>query len=413
MAESLPLLKPSSILYDRCSKEAMASEEGLRKMFTQSDLLRICECNELAHINSLETLLPVIQELAHAALVMAFRTKIGSCWCLRPREAAAKVQRLGHEDKMVYGCIEESREQGIWIKNIKNKTGIKDIKIMTKIVKRLEDLRLVKTIQTTKAPAQKTYILYHLAPSEEVTGGSFYEQGELDEDLVEEMCNIIIYHVRQMSWIETKKKRIKREHSPILLGDDLEHDTHQPTPASPTSTKKRKASSTLDIEDTSAPPPRKRHAHHDSFSDLSTTTTTTQTPFPAGHLYPTAPSIHSFITSNNIVRSIKAATLTIADVQSIIDVLVADEKLEPVNNGYRTRRGLKATLLDQSVDEEGEAEVRRGNALMEMPCGRCPVIEMCGTGGPIRAETCGYFERWLRGRNGGAAHSGRDVAVEV
>ena len=66
----------------------------------------------------------------------------------------------------------------------------------------------------------------HLVPSEEVTGGTFYDAGDLDEGLIEELGNVIVFHVRQMSWGEqerSRRRRVKRERErspPILIEDE-------------------------------------------------------------------------------------------------------------------------------------------------------------------------------------------------
>lgn len=37
-----------------------------------------------------------------------------------------------------------------------------------------------------------------------------------------------------------------------------------------------------------------------------------------------------------------------------------------------------------------------GNGLSEVPCGRCPVFNLCEVGGPVNAEECVYLDEWLR-----------------
>ena len=178
------------ILYDRCNRDAGSSSERFKKIFTQDDLLSLCSSDEgekhtLCHINDGKTLIPLILELAGNMLFITLKSKTGgTCWGLRPREAASKVCNLSGDEKMIYTAIEESHENGIWIRNIKKRTGIADSKAMDRLVGRLQTLHLIKNVKSAKAPAQKTYMLSHLAPSDEVTGGSFYDAGDLDESLI-------------------------------------------------------------------------------------------------------------------------------------------------------------------------------------------------------------------------------------
>ena len=46
--------------------------------------------------------------------------------------------------------------------------------------------------------------------------------------------------------------------------------------------------------------------------------------------------------------------------------------------------------LDRPPEDGGP-----GNGLSEVPCGRCPVFNLCEVGGPVSAENCVYFEEWL------------------
>ncbi|KAI5285665.1 34-kDa subunit of RNA polymerase III (C), partial [Ascosphaera acerosa] len=36
------------------------------------------------------------------------------------------------------------------------------------------------------------------------------------------------------------------------------------------------------------------------------------------------------------------------------------------------------------------------NGLTEMPCGRCPVFELCEDNGPVNPHNCEYYDEWLR-----------------
>ena len=393
MEDSKTVASPSEVLYDRCNTDAGNSEERFKKLFTQDDLLGLCDAEPLQHITSVKELMPIIEELANSMLFITIKTSSGArSWGLRPRDAAGKVKRLNREEHIVYSCVENEHENGIWIRNIKKKTGISDNKAMERIVTKLQSLYLIKNVKSARSPNQKTYMLYHLAPTDEMTGGSFFDAGELDEGLVDELSNLIVFHARQMSWVEEKKKRIKRDSSPILIRDDVVNGTAAGAQDN-RGRKKRKrekaAPPSTDMEDFA---PIKKHCSHKH--DADSTNEPTQLIFPAGHEYPTASSIHQFIVTNNVIRPVKAASLTVDEIQNVLNVLVWDEKLEEVNGGYRTVRGVKFKQPGEEKNGGDEKKVG-GNGLTEMPCGRCPVVDLCGVGGPISAETCVYFERWL------------------
>jgi len=217
-------------------------------------------------------------------------------------------------------------------------------------------------------------MLFHLAPAEDVTGGSFFDAGDLDEGLVVELSNLIIFHVRSQSWHDVKRKpRRERDGSPIDLDSD---DGAQ------TSGQKRKRNG-ADIEDSVS---KKRREPQPEITQLA---------YPAGSRgYPTAESIHNFVTNSNAIRPTKAASLTVREVQEIINVLVWDDKLEKVAGGYRTCIGVKYKLPGAFDDDERKEFV--GNGLTEAPCGGCPVFDLCAEGGPINAGNCVYFDKWLK-----------------
>ena len=385
-------------LYERCKDLANGSPENLNKVFSQSEVIELCVEKPLDHITNAHTLLPIVTELCQTLLFIPLKSKSGSgsSWSLRRKDIAKQIRGLDRDELMVYQVIEESYESGVWIKNIRKKSGINDAKSMDKLIAKLQRLSLIKSVKNVKAPAQRTYMLHHLAPSDEVTGGSFYDAGDLDESLVEELSNLIVFHVKQMSWVEGKKKRVKREHSPILVRDDVEPTTTGATGAR--GRKKRKldggaVAQANDIED-SAPPRKKRSNKHTH--DPETDIGPAQVSHPAGHEYPTPVSIHSFVTNSAIIRAVKASSLTVDEIQNILNVLVWDEKLEEVNGGYRTVRGVTHKQPGQEEDHQAdEDEWKRGNGLTEAPCGRCPVFDLCGPGSLINAATCVYFDRWL------------------
>ena len=272
---------------------------------------------------------------------------------------------------------------------------------MEKVLNKLQNQKLIKNVKNIKAPMQKTYVLFHLAPSDEITGGSFYDAGDVDDNMIEELSNVIIFHVRQMSWVDSRKKRIKRESSPILIRDDGDPAAEEPREARESrGRKKRKRDSNnlpepINIKDIEDSAPARKHRSHKHTHDAEIEATHDQVPFPAGHEYPTAASIYDWITSNGIIRAVKAESLTVDEVQKVLNILVWDEKLENINGGYRTVRGVKSKQLGEVDDPEDGLARKRGNGFTEMPCGLCPVIDICGTGGPVNAASCVYFERWL------------------
>ncbi|SMQ44865.1 unnamed protein product [Zymoseptoria tritici ST99CH_3D7] len=360
---------------------ASVDENGARsKVFQQDELL------QLGSIANTRELMPLVQFLAQKGL---FRTvKVGGKlgWSVRPREAARQIVNLDRDEKTIYEIIEEAHTTGIWTRDLKKKTSIAQ-NVVQKALSKMEKGNLIKSVKSVKAPAQRTYMLSHLSPSEDVTGNSFFDAGDLDESFRDELLNLIVFWVRAVSWANPpKKKSSKKDNdrsSPILIRDDNDANN-----------KKRKRP-TQDIEDiASSTRPKYRSLRPDLETDH------TQLLYRAGtHSYPTAEEIHQFLTTSSAIKPTKAASLTVAEIQGCIDVLIWDDKLEPIRRhdgagwGYRTVRGV-SFKPPGSVFEEFEEAV--GTGLTQAPCGHCPVFDLCHDSGPINAAECVYFEQWLK-----------------
>lgn len=395
MAALQKLSEQGDALYNGLVQAAEASPEGLRKVFFQTDIQALVA----ESVTDVKNLTQLIQELTSHSLLRLSKLDRALCWSTRPRKAAQSISLLNAEEKLIYSHVEDAHQKGVWLRELKKRVNLHS-KAVDKMMSKLENAHLIKNVRNVRAPAQKTYMLYHLVPSDDVTGGSFFDAGDLDESLIEELSNLIVFHVRMQSWAETKPKKVKREASPIAISDD--NNSSDPAPdgiANGGQARKRKRA-TADIED-SAPPARKHRSHREE-DDLETDVYTQLAYVARSHPYPSAESIHNFITTTDAIRASKAAQLTVAEIQGVIDVLVWDSKLEKVPTGadggvvgYRTVRGVSFRPPGYPDGDDGEEGDGVGNGLTQAPCGRCPVFELCEEGGPVNAGSCVYWGEWL------------------
>jgi DNA-directed RNA polymerase III subunit RPC6 len=363
------LSEEATNLHDATFANAKTSTEGVNKSFAQRELM------DLSGITEPGELIRIVQELVRHQLFRTLKAERTLYWSPRSREVASQLSSLDNDERLIYEAIENSETTGIWLKRLKQNTGVAPGNV-NKIIKKLESSQLIKSIKSVKSPAQRIYMLFHLAPAEDVTGGSFFDSGDLDEGLVEELGNLIVFHVRSQSWVEVKPTRSRHESNGTPIDVDAED-------AEKSGSKRKRNSTGGEV----APPAKKRSIQNEPMI--------TQVAFPAGSRgYPTADSIHNFITNSNAIRESKAASITIREVQEILNVLVWDEKLEKVGNGFRTVLGVKFRPPG-SFDADGIEDIV-GNGLTEAPCGRCPVFDLCAPGGPINAGNCVYFDQWLK-----------------
>lgn len=106
------------------------------------------------------------------------------------------------------------------------------------------------------------------------------------------------------------------------------------------------------------------------------------------HEYATAADILTFIKSRNILHD--NTQLGLEDIASLLEALRHDGRIEPVHPVYH--HGIPMMSYRECTWQiAGEA----GNALTDIPCGRCPVFEMCGDVGPITPSKCEYLKKWM------------------
>lgn len=273
---------------------------------------------------------------------------------------------------MVYNQIENSGTNGTWTKTIKARTNIHQTAI-TKAMKTLEAKQLVKPVKSIKNPAQKIYMLKHLSPNEDVSGGTWFHEGELDVELIGAVADTAVKHIQRQSWKTVWLKRERSISPGVLLDDD-------------SGNKKRKRTNG-DIE---GKHPKSRRAKVGEETQIS---------YPAGYRgYPTVQGIHHYIMESGIIKNV---SLTEDDLQNLLDVLVYDDRIEKVGDGYRTIRGVYGATEAMKNMQQHRAGVEafedaEGNGLSQAPCGRCPVFDLCEDGGPVNARNCEYFQTWLR-----------------
>ncbi|KAL9532552.1 DNA-directed RNA polymerase III subunit RPC6 [Sphaerulina musiva] len=387
-----PAAAAAEELYKTVMSQSQDEKGGFTVVFTQQELFEIAP----ESVTDKKDMLPLIKYLTGQHLFRTLKTADrGLGWSVRPREAAKAIKALDKDERMVYEVIEASHTTGIWLKSIKNKLNGIAQPVVAKITKTLESQRLIKPVKSIKAPAQRVFMLFHLVPSEDVTGNSFFDAGDLDESFRDELLNLIVFWVRSQSWAEGERKRHRRKSSnkkEIMPREDA-IVIEEPANEIAVTGQKRKRPAT-DIEELSVKPRYQRSHKFDPETDFA------QLTYRAGtESYPTAEKIHIFLTSSDAIKATKSASLTVQEVQGCLDVLVWDDKLEKVWNvedgnwGYRTRRGVTFRQPGQTFDIEEDAV---GTGLTQAPCGRCPVFDVCRDGGPVNPQTCVYFDAWLQ-----------------
>eukprot|EP00955_Chlamydomonas_euryale_P001120 12978-Chlamydomonas_euryale.AAC.4 len=87
-----------------------------------------------------------------------------------------RFRNLTAEELMLYQVIKSAGNTGLWTKDMRSKTNLAQPHI-TKILKTLENRKLVKAVKSVNNPSRKVFMLYELDPSRELTGGAWCVSG--------------------------------------------------------------------------------------------------------------------------------------------------------------------------------------------------------------------------------------------
>ncbi|OAG31223.1 DNA-directed RNA polymerase III subunit RPC6 [Nematocida displodere] len=153
------------------SKETGVSTEEIQKEFASTSLQEIAQ---------------ELNTLSKDGLLDIFRTKTGIFY-RRNRETH---KFTSSEEKIVYLLIKESTSEGIWIKDLKTKSGLHQ-NLITKVIKALEQRMIIKSVKSVMHN-RKVYMLYEEVPSENLGDGPWFTpEADLDTGFVEAIKSVV------------------------------------------------------------------------------------------------------------------------------------------------------------------------------------------------------------------------------
>lgn len=339
-----------------------------------------------------EALLKICQELMrNQMLVAAQKSGGGTVYKTRSKQDALKILKLKQDSLMVYQYVEGSDSTGIWKRHLVTKTNMHENTI-TKCLKDLLTAKLVKEVKSAKS-SKRIYMLSHLEPSEENTGGSFFSEGEMDVALIHAVSRYIFEWVQDQSWVEDMRV------APVVAPPK----------------KKKKGQVKIEPGATDASPgingsegpvadPEEPQPERPTYRTPLGKTGRPLIPHMANHdAYPTVKKVQDMITSTGIIKD---KSLNAGDIKKLLSRLEYDGLVEKIRMkdgtiGYRTVRQSFDPRREDNDDWLGPVNARTvdgygvGNGFTQAPCGRCPVFRNCQPGGIVSPETCVYLDEWL------------------
>lgn len=241
---------------------------------------------------------------------------------------------MSKEEAIVLSYVDDAQKEGIWVRHIRSRSGIAQNSVNL-ILKKLEQKTIIKQVTNAKNPARKHYMLYHLEPSEDVTGGPFYTEGSLDEDYVFQISKVVYDFVTHQSWGQRATHKVEGDMQERQLQDVS--GIAQKLPMTPSYTG-----------------------------------------------YPTLSEITRYVNNSKV----SSVNLVDTDIKQLLDILCWDGKVSLVASGkaYKSVQGV------HDIFDVGLAS----NGFTEAPCGRCPVFTWCEEHGSVNSKTCKYLEDWIQ-----------------
>lgn len=185
--DAAAILEKADKLYERMS-EAPES-----KLFNQDELLALVEGSTLSDMMKLT------QDLLNRKLMNLSMVGEEVRFQIVSVRESEKLQTMSKEEEMIYQHISASGREGIWLRILKSKVNLHDIS-MNRCLKSLENQRFIKLIRLVKYPTRKIYMLYNYLPSEEVTGGPWYTDSELDTEFIENIMTVVWRYISQKTY---------------------------------------------------------------------------------------------------------------------------------------------------------------------------------------------------------------------
>ena len=172
-------------------------EASLKGKFNQSMML--------SALNSL---------MAKGRLVSSLRANNKLAFKVQSVEEAQKFAGLTAEDRLIFQEVERAGNVGISTKDLRGRANMQHAQV-TKVLKKLEVRRLVQQVKSVTAKNKKVYMLCGLEPARELTGGSWYNGGEFDYELISVLSQA------SFAFVQKKEKATAAEVHEFINGSGL------------------------------------------------------------------------------------------------------------------------------------------------------------------------------------------------
>uniref|UniRef100_A0A183C1L5 DNA-directed RNA polymerase III subunit RPC6 n=1 Tax=Globodera pallida TaxID=36090 RepID=A0A183C1L5_GLOPA len=127
----------------------------------------------------------------------------GAGFILRLKRGS-QLSNASPEEQLVFSIIEESQRMGVWIRDIRERSGLNEVQLR-RLLKALEQRKLVRSIKAA-GTTKKTYILSSLEADDTLTGGTFYSDQQLDSEFVQTLLHVCV------NWLLQRRRTAEEKH---------------------------------------------------------------------------------------------------------------------------------------------------------------------------------------------------------
>ncbi|EAN33890.1 RNA polymerase Rpc34 subunit family protein [Theileria parva strain Muguga] len=146
---------------------------------------------------------------------------------LRDDDLVGKLMKLKDIDYKIFCTIETAGNKGIWTADIRKILGLHINQVQRGVKYLYESNRLIRPITDVNYKSRKLFILSTLEPSTQVTGGSFYDNGEFNELLVEKLQEQICSFLSNNQGSNIQDITTFLKETNIIRGELLETDVNR------------------------------------------------------------------------------------------------------------------------------------------------------------------------------------------
>lgn len=146
-----------------------------------------------------------LNNLIASSSITAAEVRGAIMWKKQTELEAFKIKGLSIEENHCYDVVLSSGNIGLTENEIQEKTKIKNISLLRRIIKKLETKSLIKSIKVANVKNKKIYLEFNTVPSFEITGGVFCVQQEYNSDLID------AFKVKIFNYISEQKVSGRKE----------------------------------------------------------------------------------------------------------------------------------------------------------------------------------------------------------